>query len=164
MRKENEENLPTEQAQKTTRPRIPRQNGDKEWPQDHSASSSNRPSTLNCLSKKRFPKENRLRKRGEFLSLKRQSKSFYGACVCIDYAFQAVCGPKLGIAASKKYGNACDRNRFKRCAREAFREELSSLPPSLVIQIRPIFGRGSISTNVVLQDLKRLVKKIETES
>ncbi|GAB5403722.1 MAG: ribonuclease P protein component [Aureliella sp.] len=55
----------------------------------------------------------------------------------------AVDGPEqtqLGLAVSKKVGNAPRRNRWKRLIREAFRQQRSSLPEGLQIVVRPKKG------------------------
>lgn len=44
---------------------------------------------------------------------------------------------KLGIAASKKYGNAVARNRFKRMVREAFRLSQHSFPNPVAMIVKP---------------------------
>jgi len=76
-----------------------------------------------------FPKTVRLRKRGDFQSLKSKSKRFVGKCACIDYRPSINGVSRLGITASGKYGNSCERNRFKRLAREAFRKMRPELSP-----------------------------------
>lgn len=57
-----------------------------------------------------------------------------GHFLCADYreAKQA----RLGITASRRFGNAPERNRFKRLVREAFRQNRSILP-SLEIHVIP---------------------------
>ena len=49
-------------------------------------------------------------------------------------------GPRLGMLVSKKHGSrATDRNRLKRCIREAFRLEQGALG-SLDVLVRPPYG------------------------
>jgi ribonuclease P protein component len=46
--------------------------------------------------------------------------------------------PRLGLAVSRRVGNAVTRNRIKRRLREAFRLCQSDLPPvDLVVRVRP---------------------------
>ena len=44
---------------------------------------------------------------------------------------------RLGITVTKRFGHACQRNRFKRLVREAFRLSCSQVSPPLDILIRP---------------------------
>ncbi len=44
---------------------------------------------------------------------------------------------KIGIAASKKYGNAVARNRFKRLVREAFRTSQQAFPQPVAMIVKP---------------------------
>lgn len=59
--------------------------------------------------------------------MKANSKRIVGKMLCIDYrqSNQA----RLGITASGRYGSSCERNRFKRLIREAFRLARPKLPP-----------------------------------
>lgn len=45
---------------------------------------------------------------------------------------------RLGLSVSRKVGNAVVRNQWKRLIREAFRLELSALPPGLDIVTIPV--------------------------
>jgi ribonuclease P protein component len=56
-------------------------------------------------------------------------------------------GPRLGITASRRVGNAAQRNRAKRLVREAFRMERSSWPESadVVVIVRQGLGNKKLS-------------------
>lgn len=67
--------------------------------------------------------------------------------------------PRLGVAISKKAGNAPYRNHWKRLVREAFRRNKKSFPNFDFI-VRP--KRGSNPTyQTILRSLPRLVARVE---
>jgi ribonuclease P protein component len=76
-----------------------------------------------------FPKAYRFRKKRDFQALKTGSHRFVGKCICIDFKHSITEFSRLGITASGRYGNSCERNRFKRLAREAFRKTRSEFSP-----------------------------------
>lgn len=85
--------------------------------------------------KKRFPKERRLLKRGEFQRVASEKKRLVGKYVCID--FRKARALRVGITASTKFGNAPERNRFKRLIRETFRQHFPHLPQNIECTVFP---------------------------
>lgn len=68
---------------------------------------------------------------------------------------------KLGIVASKKFGNAVVRNRFKRCVREAFRTSKSRVGDyEFVVIARKMAAKPSQSQVFT----SRLINSMETVS
>ena len=63
---------------------------------------------------------------------------------------------RLGLAASKRYGNACKRNRFKRLVREAFRK--LDLKENLDIVARPRKLALSAGYEEIAAEMRSLLK------
>jgi len=78
-----------------------------------------------------FPKEYRLLKRRDFFLY---TKSF--TILCSENVEK---GPRLGIVASRKVGNAVTRNRTKRFVREFFRvyRDVMDRCEDIVVIVRP---------------------------
>lgn len=83
-----------------------------------------------------FPKSARLTQRREFERLGRQGSRLVGRKLMVE-ALPHMSSLRLGVTVTKKYGKAHDRNRFKRCVREAFRLSRTLLPQNLWINVRP---------------------------
>lgn len=103
------------------------------------------------VSKETFPKNARLRKRADFLWMKKKGNTHSGHFLNVDLAHNEKGAPRLGITVSRKMGKANERNRFKRCVREAFRKQQSFYPKGTSIHVRP---KGLI-TKVSFQDCFR---------
>ncbi|HCP83899.1 MAG TPA: ribonuclease P protein component [Planctomycetaceae bacterium] len=65
---------------------------------------------------------------------------------------------RLGLAVSRKAGNAVMRNFWKRRIREAFRTTRSDFPIGLDIVVRPRKG-GTPDSRLIHQSLSRLINK-----
>jgi ribonuclease P protein component len=72
--------------------------------------------------------------------------------------------PRLGLAVSRRVGNAIRRNRIRRCIREAFRLNIRNLPPGydIICIARPT--NAEISMADYAQSLLRLVPKASKTS
>lgn len=106
----------------------------------------------------RFPKSLRLRKRFQFLQMTNQAKRLVGHFIIIDYKQNTLSYTRLGITVSKKYGDAHERNRFKRIVREAFRLCFSDLRQGLDLNIRPRSASKDASSADIFRELRRLLK------
>lgn len=114
-----------------------------------------------CLHPHRFPKRLKLRKRAEFLSLQRQSRRIVGSLFCIDWKESSQTETRLGITASKRFGLAHERNRFKRLIREAFRLARPQLPLSLDLNIVPRTFAKKASLSTIRSELTQLLSHVK---
>lgn len=62
---------------------------------------------------------------------------FTGRWILVDVRVTKGSSSKLGITVTKRYGSACQRNRFKRLVREAFRLSYPHYLLNFDILVRP---------------------------
>jgi ribonuclease P protein component len=104
----------------------------------------------------RFPKDARIRKRRDFLSVQSSGRKFHTRC------FLAIVLPtsgdhgRVGITVSKKVGNAVKRNRIKRLVREYARREHPAPPGTDVVFIAKRNAAKVAGYAAVERDLKTL--------
>jgi ribonuclease P protein component len=67
-----------------------------------------------------FPKTLRLRSKSDFSAM-RSGRRINCKGIRLVYRYNQLGFSRLGLAVSRKYGNAVQRNRFKRQLRDAFR-------------------------------------------
>jgi ribonuclease P protein component len=138
--------IPTQQTETEKNLRIPSPYEDGRGPQGNQPPPESRTQKASSL---KFPKEYRLRTRREFLRLQKSGQRIVGKLICVDYRLTDSDKPKLGITASSRYGDAPERSRFKRLAREAFRTSVATLPPNIEINVVPRQrAKGASSTQV----------------
>ena len=83
-----------------------------------------------------FPAIKRVKLQSEFQAVFRFGTVATDATLVV-HALRSEGHTRLGISISKKVGSAPQRNRWKRLIREAFRLNQHSLPPNLLIVVRP---------------------------
>jgi ribonuclease P protein component len=90
-------------------------------------------------------RDNRVRKRAEYLEIQSGGARVNGDCLVFIVMRRAPGAPlRLGITASRKIGGAVQRNRARRLIREGFRAVFRELPAAIdivVIVRRPLGER-----------------------
>lgn len=153
-----EKNLSTKQAQTKKDPRVSHPHEEQKRTQSLEQTPPQGPSRAHRLS---FPKSARLLRRKEFLAMKRGQR-LVGKYLCIDLHFTGG-APRLGITASGKYGDAVERNRFKRLIREAFRTNRAALPP-IDLHVIPRSLAKEASLDQLSKELLELISQYDAQS
>jgi len=104
-----------------------------------------------------FPKQARLRKRPEFLSLSRWGKKIHAPHFLIITKPNERREARLGVTVSAKVGNAVVRNRVKRFLRECFRRYRHQIVPSKDVLIIARKGAVSLSSHEVESEIKAIL-------
>jgi ribonuclease P protein component len=106
-------------------------------------------------------RENRVRKRAEFLEIQGDGARVNGDCLVFILKRRPAGSPlRLGITASRKIGGAVQRNRARRLIREAFRALFHELPRAvdIVVIVRRPLGERKMSA--VLAEWQRALPRI----
>ena len=163
----NETNVSTEQSTQETNARVPRPHGYAGRPRCDQAAAGEGAETprrddsgeTTALAPghrdERFPKANRIRRRGEFLRLQRIGRRRPGARFVVITAVARDGTSRLGITASRKVGGAVVRNRIKRWVREFFRRSKHDLSPAQEILVIARPQAATASYVDVAQELGR---------
>lgn len=85
----------------------------------------------------KFPKAVRIRSRLDFATVYERGVRIGDACFSLIALANEDSRTRLGLAVSKRCGNAVRRNRLKRRLREAFRLSRAELPTGLDLVIQP---------------------------
>lgn len=93
----------------------------------------------------RFPRSRRLTSRRQFLAIYAEGSRAPGPSFTVFGCPNASTTSRLGVTATRKYGNAVQRNRAKRLLREIFRRNRARLEPAcdMVINVHPAFRKAT---------------------
>ena len=81
----------------------------------------------------RFRPEERIRRRAEYVAVYDRGRKVGGRLMTVFLLENGQGRPRLGIAATRKYGSAVQRNRAKRLVREVFRRHKPALGLDIVV-------------------------------
>jgi ribonuclease P protein component len=95
---------------------------------------------LGPMDDQRFPKNLRLRSRGDFRRVYDRRASVSDGLVRLVGCLNELPYPRIGLSVSRQVGNAVVRNRWKRLLREAFRLSRQDMPEGLDFVVIPRDG------------------------
>ncbi|MBA3957597.1 MAG: ribonuclease P protein component [Parachlamydiaceae bacterium] len=98
----------------------------------------------------------RLCKRYQYQRMASATHRHTGRWIIVDALENKLSHTRLGITASKRYGKAHDRNRFKRMVREAFRLCHKQLPVGFDLNIKPRSAAKRAITPLIQAELLSL--------
>lgn len=100
-----------------------------------------------------FPKTRRILKRKDFVNLNRSGKKVHTEHFAITVGRSGPGTNRLGITASKRAGNAVQRNRIKRLVREFYRLNISRLPQGVDLVVAAKRGAADLDLRKVREEL-----------
>ena len=115
------------------------------------------------MSEYKFRKSDRLRKQSEFDKVYENNVYAADNTLVVQGSRNEIGRPRLGLAVSRRVGNAVVRNRWKRLIREAMRLNKSRLPP-LDLVVRPRKGSNaelSAIAKSLVNCAQRIQKRLE---
>ena len=114
-----------------------------------------------------LPRQKRLAKRPEFVSVYEKSQKVFSRFTVLFYAGNDLPHSRIGITATKKVGKANVRNRLKRWTREVYRRQreplgLDGRSLDIVVNVKP--NAAAASFDDYSRDLGRVLERLVTES
>ncbi|MDL2274980.1 ribonuclease P protein component [Desulfosarcina sp. OttesenSCG-928-G10] len=108
-----------------------------------------------------FTKADRIRKSSDYKRLSAHGKRVKSSGFVFVYQKNTIGRPRLGITASRKTGNAVNRNRIKRIVREYFRTHKTHFHGMGDVNVIVRTAAGKRDAETLRQDLERCLLAIE---
>jgi ribonuclease P protein component len=115
---------------------------------------------ITAMSEYGYPKDARLLKRGDYLSLSRGGETCHKKHFLCIYKKGGGGRSRLGITVSKKVGKAVTRNRLKRMCREFYRHNKGRLESAWDIHIIARHSAGAAPRHAAMRSLDEIFKVI----
>lgn len=121
-----EENVPAQQSAEEAHPRVPRADADAARPRGAVAAAAQGAQapdglTFRAPGGEALRKQERVRRRGDYLRAYRQGRRRSGALAVLHFFPNDNGMPRLGVTVSRKVGNSVVRHQVKRRVVEAYR-------------------------------------------
>jgi ribonuclease P protein component len=107
-----------------------------------------------------FPRKYRVRRQNDFDRIRRRNVHAADQVLVVLACENGRAHPRLGLAVSRRVGNAVVRNRWKRWIREAFRQQKAGLPAGVDLLVRPRRGAAG-DYRAIERSLRRLAGRVE---
>ena len=104
-----------------------------------------------------FPKEERLRKRREFLSVYKRGDKVQATYFVFYLLENRLPYNRLGITVSRKIGRAVVRNRIKRHLREIFRANKQAITPHCDLVVNAKRAAANVYTQQIQEDFLKAI-------
>lgn len=115
------------------------------------------------LDDNKLRKDEKLLKKAQFDAVFNARKSAGNKRLVIHWADNDLGHPRLGLVVSTRYGNAVERNRFKRRIREIFRTHKSLMASRDIVVLPSKKPEGKDSSFDELREaFLKLLKRIDT--
>ena len=165
-----EKDVPTKQYKSETHTRVPRSYENSRGTRSYQTASHKGTQAPQCAdttkagstlastpARSTFPKAARLLVRREFLAIQRRGERRHSRHFVVITSPARTDRPRLGITASRRFGNAVMRNRIKRKLREFFRVRRAQISASYDILIIPKSRAKELSFPQVVTELERVL-------
>ena len=111
-----------------------------------------------------WPKEQRIRKSGDYRRVQGSGKKFRSGSFLVLYLRGLSDRSRIGLTVSRKIGNSVSRNRVKRILREAARKEYCGIAGCWDIVIIPYRGIVGQDAETIRKQLSSVFRQISSQN